>query len=194
MKGAHLINEEKIHIAPNVKIWPGVVLDAQAGSIVIEENSEIRANAVITGPVHIGKNCVVRTAADIRELTTLGPNTRVGGEISHSIFLGNANKQHHGFLGQSIIGEWANLGAGTTTSNLKNTYGTIRVPINGVDEESGQRFLGSFVGDHAKIGIGTYLSTGSVIGFGSHVITSRPPKFVPSFGWVTDKGVEPRRF
>ncbi|HEY4330398.1 MAG TPA: glucose-1-phosphate thymidylyltransferase, partial [Phycisphaerae bacterium] len=105
-------------------------------------------------------------------------------------FLGNGNKQHHGFLGQSIVGEWVNLGAGTTTSNVKNTYGTVKMPLNGVDESSGRQFLGSIIGDHAKLGIGTYLSTGSVVGFGSHIVAPRPPRFVPSFAWVTDKGIQ----
>jgi UDP-N-acetylglucosamine diphosphorylase/glucosamine-1-phosphate N-acetyltransferase len=184
--GAHLLSPENIHVALNAKIWPGVVLDAQGGPIIIEEGAEIRANAVITGPAHIGKNCVVRTAADVRELTSLGPNSRVGGEVMHSIFLGNSNKQHHGFVGQSIVGSWANLGAGTTTSNLKNTYGTIRVPIGGVEEESGQQFFGAIIGDHAKLGIGTYLSTGSVIGLASHILAPRPAKFIPSFAWLNE--------
>lgn len=189
MPGAHLLVPENIHLGRNVKVWPGAVLDAQNGPIIIEEGTEIRANAVLTGPVHVGRNCLVRTGADLRELCSLGPGTRVGGEVLHSIFLGYANKQHHGFVGQSIIGEWANLGAGTTTSNLKNTYGTIRVPINGIEEDTGTQFLGALIGDHAKLGIGTYLSTGSVIGFGSHVLAPRPPKFVPSFAWVDPERV-----
>ncbi len=185
----HLLAPENIHIAPGVKLYPGVVLDATNGPIIIETGTEIRAHAVITGPVHIGKNCLIRTLADIREDNSFGPGSRVGGEVLGSIFLGHANKQHHGFVGQSIVGQWANLGAGTTTSNLKNTYGTIRMPINGVDESTGKKFLGSLIGDHAKIGIGAYLSTGSVIGFASHATVSRPPKFVPSYAWVTDQGV-----
>ena len=189
LPGAHLLAPEKIHIARGVKIWPGAVLDAQNGPILIGEDTEIGANAVITGPVAFGAHCVIRTGADIREDSSFGPNSRVGGEIINSLFLGNANKQHHGFVGQTIVGEWANLGAGTTTSNLKNTYGNVKMPLTGADEASGRLFLGSLIADHAKLGIGTYLSTGSVIGFGSHVVVPRPPRFVPSFAWVTDKGV-----
>ena len=187
LPGAHLLNQEHIHLAKSVKVWPGAVLDAQAGPIIVGEETEIRANAVITGPTSIGPHCLIRTGADIREDCSFGPNSRVGGEIIHSIFLGNANKQHHGFLGQSIVGEWANLGAGTTTSNLKNTYGHVRMPINGTEESSNRQFLGSIIADHAKLGIGTYLSTGSVIGFASHVTVPRPPRFVPSFAWLTDE-------
>ncbi len=189
LPNANLLNPENIHLAKGVKIWPGAVLDAQLGPIIVGENTEIRANAVITGPTAIGTNCLIRTAADIREDCSFGPGSRVGGEIIHSIFLGNANKQHLGFLGQTIVGEWANLGAGTTTSNLKNTYGHIKMPLNGKEEPTGKQFLGSLIADHAKLGIGTYLSTGSVIGFASHVTTPRPPRFVPSFAWLTEKGI-----
>jgi UDP-N-acetylglucosamine diphosphorylase / glucose-1-phosphate thymidylyltransferase / UDP-N-acetylgalactosamine diphosphorylase / glucosamine-1-phosphate N-acetyltransferase / galactosamine-1-phosphate N-acetyltransferase len=194
MRGAHVLEERQVHLASGVKVWPGAVLDAQAGPIIVGEGTEIRANAVVTGPVGIGAHCVVRSHADIREDTTLGPGCRVGGEVIGSIFLGNVNKQHYGFAGQTLAGEWANLGAGTTTSNLKNTYGVVKVPVNGRDEPTGRLFMGAVIGDHAKLGIGTYLSTGSVVGFGSHVITSRPPRFVPSFAWVTDKGVARAEF
>jgi len=181
---------ENIHIAAGVVINPGVVLDARGGPILIGEKAEIKPNAVLTGPVAIGQRAVVRTLADIREGTAIGPGARVGGEVIGSIFLANSNKQHHGFVGQSIIGEWANLGAGTTTSNLKNTYGLVRMPINNTEEATGRQFLGAVVADHAKIGIGTYLSTGTVIGFSSHVTSPRPPKFIPSFAWVTPKGID----
>jgi UDP-N-acetylglucosamine diphosphorylase/glucosamine-1-phosphate N-acetyltransferase len=194
MPGAHLLHPAQIHLAEGVKIWPGAVLDAQAGPIIVGTGAEIRANSVITGPVSVGAHCVVRNLADIREETTLGPGSRVGGEINGTIFLGNANKQHHGFLGQTIVGEWANLGAGTTTSNVKNTYGTVKMPLNGTEEQSGRQFLGSVIGDHAKLGIGTYLSTGSVVGFASHVVVPRPPRFVPSFAWVTEKGTRRAEF
>ena len=194
MPGAHLLSPDNIHIGPEVKIFPGVVLDATNGPILLERGAEIHSNSVITGPACIGTGCIVRTGADIRECTTLGPNCRVGGEVVSSIFLGNSNKQHEGFVGQSVIGEWVNLGAGTITSNLKNTYGNIRVPINGIEQDSGLQFQGSIIGDHAKIGIGTCLTTGSVIGFSSHITVPRPPKFIPSFAWVTDKGIAPMDF
>jgi UDP-N-acetylglucosamine diphosphorylase/glucosamine-1-phosphate N-acetyltransferase len=187
--GAHLLAPEHIHIGRGVKIWAGAVLDAQQGPIIVEADAEIHAHAVITGPAYIGPRCVIRNHADIRENSTLGAASRVGGEIVNTLFLGNASKQHYGFLGQSIVGEWANLGAGTTASNLKNTYGTVRMTLNGHDEPTGRQFLGAIIADHAKFGIGTCLSTGSVIGFASHVIVPRPERFVPSFAWVTDKGV-----
>lgn len=190
LPGVYLINSQQIHLGRDVKIWPGAVLDAENGPIIVGQGTEIRAHAVITGPTVIGEHCVIRNFADIREECSIGPHCRVGGEINGSIFQGYANKQHHGFLGQSIIGEWANLGAGTTTSNVKNTYGTVRMPLNGREENTGRQFLGSVIGDHVKLGIGTYLSTGSVIGFASQVVVPRPPRFVPSFAWLTDKGMQ----
>jgi UDP-N-acetylglucosamine diphosphorylase/glucosamine-1-phosphate N-acetyltransferase len=190
MPGAHLLAPENIHLGRGVRVWPGAVLDAQAGPIIVQADTEIRANAVLTGPLFIGPHCLIRTGADIREDCSFGPNTRVGGEVIGSVFQGNANKQHHGFVGQSLIGEWANLGAGTTTSNLKNTYGAVKMPLNGQDEPTGRLFLGSLIADHAKLGIGTYLSTGSVVGFASHVVVPRPPRFVPSFAWLTEKGMD----
>jgi UDP-N-acetylglucosamine diphosphorylase/glucosamine-1-phosphate N-acetyltransferase len=190
LPGAHVLAPENIFLGQGVKVWPGAVLDAQNGPIIIEGGTEIRANAVLTGPTSVGPNCVIRTAADIRENCSLGAGSRVGGEMVNTIFLGNSSKQHYGFLGQSIIGEWVNIGAGTTASNLKNTYGTVRMTLHGKDETSGRQFLGSLIADHVKIGIGALLSTGSVIGFGSHVNMPRPARCVPSFAWVTEKGVE----
>lgn len=194
MPGAHLLVRENMHFGKGVRIWPGAVLDAQAGPILLGEGTEIRANAVLTGPLALGARCLVKAGADLHDACTLGPNSRVGGEISNTLFLGNGNKQHHGFVGNSIIGEWANLGAGTTTSNLKNTYGAVKMPLRGVDEPTGRMFLGSVIADHAKLGIGTYLSTGTVVGFASHVVVPRPPRFVPSFAWVTDSGLERAEF
>jgi len=185
----HQLAQQNIHIGRGVKLYPGVVLDAQEGPIILEAGVEIRAQAVITGPTYIGRHGVIRTAADIREDNHFGPGCRIGGEVIGSIILGHSNKQHLGFLGQSILGEWVNLGAGTTTSNLKNTYGTVRMAVNGVAEDSGRQFLGAVIGDHAKIGIGTYLSTGTLIGFASQVTVARPPKFVPSFAWLTSQGM-----
>jgi UDP-N-acetylglucosamine diphosphorylase/glucosamine-1-phosphate N-acetyltransferase len=114
----------------------------------------------------------------------------VGGEIETSIMMGYANKQHDGFLGHSYVAQWVNLGADTVTSDLKNTYGAIRVFINGIGMETGQRFVGSLIADHAKTGIGTILPTGCVIGVAANVFTpGAVPKFVPSFSWLTHEGM-----
>lgn len=187
---AHLLGANDIHIAPGTVVKPGVVLDAENGPIHIDRNVVVHPNVVIQGPCYIGPGVTIRPGAIIRENSSIGPVCRVGGEVGASIFQGYSNKQHDGFLGHSFVAEWVNLGADTITSNLKNTYGTIRVRLNGVNVESGQHFVGSFIGDHAKTGIGTILPTGGVIGVAANVFTqSVVPKFVPSFAWLTDDGV-----
>jgi UDP-N-acetylglucosamine diphosphorylase/glucosamine-1-phosphate N-acetyltransferase len=185
--GVHLLNADEIHIASGAVIKPGVVLDADEGPVYIDTGAEIQANAVIMGPAYVGPHSIVRPGALLRGGVTIGPVCKVGGEIDATIFQGYSNKQHYGFLGHSLVGEWVNLGAGTVTSDLKNTYGAIRVYINGVGVESGQHFIGSIIGDHSKTGIGTILPTGCVIGIASNVFRqSAVPKFVPSFAWLTE--------
>jgi UDP-N-acetylglucosamine diphosphorylase/glucosamine-1-phosphate N-acetyltransferase len=192
--GAHLLNPSAIHVAPGARIMPGVVLDAEHGPIHIDRDALVQPNAVVEGPCHVGPRSIIRPGAVLRAGTTIGPVCKVGGEIESSIIHGCSNKQHDGFLGHSYVGEWVNLGADTVTSDLKNTYGTIRVFINGVGVESGQRFVGSIIGDHAKTGIGTILPTGCVLGVASNVFTRGPvPKFVPSFAWLTDAGLQEYR-
>jgi len=188
--GVHLLNPTAIHVARGAVVKPGVVLDAEEGPIQIDEGARIEPNAVIQGPAHIGSQALVRPGTVIRPGSSIGPACRVGGEISLSVLHGYSNKQHNGFLGHSYVGEWVNLGADTVTSNLKNTYGTIRVYINGVGVESGQHFVGSIIADHAKTGIGTLLPTGAVVGVASNVlVASGVPKFVPSFAWLTEAGL-----
>jgi UDP-N-acetylglucosamine diphosphorylase/glucosamine-1-phosphate N-acetyltransferase len=189
--GAHLVNESAIGIGAGSRIKPGVVLDADDGPIVIGENVTVHANATVMGPCTIGHRCVIRPGAVIRGGTSLGPDSRVGGEIVCTIFQGRANKQHDGFLGHSYVGQWANLGADTVNSNLKNTYGPIKVPINGRLIDTGRTFVGAFIGDHVKTGIRTALPTGCVLGFASSIfVGGHAPKFVPSFCWLTDTGAQ----
>lgn len=187
---AHLVNGSEIYIGPGAKIKPGVVLDAENGPIHIDAGAQVQANAVIEGPCCIGRGSIVRAGASIRADTSIGPVCKVGGEIESSVIQGYSNKQHDGFLGHSFVAEWVNLGADTVTSDLKNTYGAIRASINGVPVETGHHFLGSIIGDHSKTGIGTILPTGCVIGIAANLFTHRyPPKFVPSFAWLTDAGL-----
>jgi hypothetical protein len=114
---------------------------------------------------------------------SIGEVARVHGEISSSIVLGHANKSHDGFVGHSYIGRWANLGAMTTTSNLKNTYGTVAMWTPEGARDTGLQFLGTLFGDHAKTGIGLPLTTGAVVGAGANVYDGMPPKFTPPFSW-----------
>jgi UDP-N-acetylglucosamine diphosphorylase/glucosamine-1-phosphate N-acetyltransferase len=114
----------------------------------------------------------------------IGEDCRVHGDVSTSVFFGHGNKGHEGFIGHSVVGRWANLGAGTTTSNLKNSYGAVKMWSPAGERDTGLTFLGSLIGDHAKLGIGTMLGTGTNVGAGANVFgTVRPPKRVPPFAW-----------
>ncbi len=159
----------------------------EKGNVRIEEGVEIEPCAVLDarqGPIYIGRGTIVRAGATLKGPLSIGPGCRVGGEVVHSIFHGYSNKAHYGFIGHSYIGEWVNLGAGTTNSNLKNNYGTVKVIVNGREVDTGQQFMGCFVGDFAKTGIGTLITTGAVIGVGANVFGGGvTPKFVPSFSW-----------
>lgn len=192
--GAHLVDPLHVHIARGARVKPGAVLDAENGPIYLAEDVLIEPNAVLQGPCYVGPKSIVRPGAVIKAGTTIGPVCRVGGEIDTTIIHGFSNKQHDGFLGHSYLGTWVNLGADTVTSNVKNTYGTIRVSINGQGVETGKHFVGSIIGDHAKTGIGSILPTGCVIGVMASLFTHRSaPRFLPSFGWLTDEGLVPTR-
>jgi UDP-N-acetylglucosamine diphosphorylase/glucosamine-1-phosphate N-acetyltransferase len=163
-------------------IEPGVVFDVRQGSVVMEEGSEIRHGTRLEGPLYVGGGTRV-LGGHIRH-SVLGPECRVHGEVASSVFLGYANKSHDGFVGHSVIGQWVNLGAGTTTSNLKNTYGLVRLEVNRERIETGRLNLGTLFGDHAKTAIGTMLATGTVVSTGANVFgTPTPPRHVPPFAW-----------
>ncbi len=190
--GVHFLNHGEICVSPGARVKSGVVLDAESGPIHIDRDAVIQPNAVIEGPCYVGPRSVVRPGAVLREGTSIGPVCKVGGEIEGTIFQGFSNKQHDGFLGHSFVGEWANLGADTISSDLKNTYGTIRVSLNGVGVETGKHFLGAIIADHAKTGIGTILPTGCILGLAANVFCRAPiPKFVPSYAWLSDEGMTP---
>jgi UDP-N-acetylglucosamine diphosphorylase/glucosamine-1-phosphate N-acetyltransferase len=186
----HIVSPENVHIGESTKIKPGVVIDAEEGPVWIDDHVTISPNAVLQGPCCIGPGSLIQTSAIVRENTSIGPVCKIGGEIEASIIHGYSNKQHYGFFGHSYVGEWVNIGAGATNSDLKNTYGTIKVSLDGRDEiETGLIFVGLTLGDHTKVGINVCFPTGAVVGTVSSVIVSHyPPKFVPSFCWLTDSG------
>ncbi len=194
-RGVHIIGDvSKIHIGAGAIVQPGCVLDVSGGPIIIAPGAQVKWSQ-IQGPVFIGQNCVI-DGARLRPGTSLGPNCKVGGEVSASIFQSRVNKAHDGFVGHTWASRWVNFGAGATTSNLKNTYGTIRFQRDcQTTIETGAQFLGSLIGDHTKIGIGQYLTTGSHIGaccniFGGGVA----PKYIPSFSWGGIAGWQEYRF
>lgn len=162
-------------------VEPGVVFDVRHGTVVIERGAEVRSGTRLEGPCYVGPGA--RVVGGFVRTSVLGPRSVVRGEVSTSVFNGYANKAHDGFVGHSVIGNWVNLGAGTTTSNLKNTYGTVRLNVDGQVIDTGRQMLGSLIGDHAKTAIGTMLSTGSVIGAGASVFGDGLGKFVAPLSW-----------
>jgi UDP-N-acetylglucosamine diphosphorylase / glucose-1-phosphate thymidylyltransferase / UDP-N-acetylgalactosamine diphosphorylase / glucosamine-1-phosphate N-acetyltransferase / galactosamine-1-phosphate N-acetyltransferase len=190
----HLVHDENVWIAPNVKIEPGVVLDGSRGPVMLAPGCSIGANSVIKGPCYIGPATQVKPLTVIHAGTTLGPVCKVGGEVNNSILTGYTNKAHDGYVGDSFLGEWVNLGAGSTTSNLRNTYSSVKIKIGGRETDTGRRTMGALIGDHSKTAIGTRLMTGAYVGYCSMIATSQfAPTFVPSFSFLTDKGREEYR-
>lgn len=187
-EGVHIVDRPNVHVGPGSVIKPGVVLDASEGPIYIGDDVKVEANAVIIGPSYIGDGTKVQAQALIRENCSIGSVCKVGGEIEDCILHSYSNKQHHGFLGHSYVGQWVNMGAGTTNSDLKNTYGQVRVQFGPRQIDTGEIFVGACIADHSKTGINVSLSTGAMMGFSSNVfVSSTPPKFIPSFAWLTDQ-------
>lgn len=190
----HLVNEDDVWLADEVKLSPGCVLDAGNGPVVIDSHASVGANAVIEGPCYIGPHSTIAPLTFLRPGCSIGPLCKIGGEVSNSIVLGYSNKGHEGYMGDSYLGRWVNFGAGTITSNLKNTYGEITVKMADREIRTGRRFLGSLIGDHTKTSVGTRLMTGSYIGFCCMLAGSDcAPRFMPSMTFWTDKGLEPYR-
>ncbi len=169
------------------------ILNAEKGPIYIGKDAEIQEGSIIRGPFALGDESVVALGAKMRGDITVGPNCKVGGEISNSILFGNSNKGHEGYLGNSILGEWCNLGADTNTSNLKNDYGMVKqwnyAENNYAD--TGRQFVGLVMGDHSKAGINTMFNTGTVVGVSANIFGGDfPPKHVPSFTWGGAAGLD----
>lgn len=173
---------DRLLIDPSARIDPMVVADTTDGPVVIGPGAVVRAFTRLEGPCAVGPGTRL-LGATIRGGTTLGPQCRVGGEVECSILHGYGNKAHDGFLGHSYVGEWANLSAGTTTADLRNDYRPVGVVVNGSLVPTGLTKVGSFVGDHAKTGLGVLLNCGSVIGpFACLLPTGRfAPREVPAF-------------
>ena len=162
-------------------VEPGVVFDVRQGAVVLEEGVQVRSGTRLEGPLFVGPGTQLLGGA-IRH-SAIGPYCRVHGEVASSVFTGYANKSHDGFLGHSVVGQWVNLGAGTITSNLKNTYGEVRLDLPGGRLPTGRTNLGTLFGDHVKTAIGTLLATGSVLGTGANVLGAPVPRWVPPFAW-----------
>jgi UDP-N-acetylglucosamine diphosphorylase/glucosamine-1-phosphate N-acetyltransferase len=180
--GATIVGNEAVFIEEGAEIGPQVVLDASAGPILVRKGAAVAPFTHLIGPMAVGRDSQV--LGDRVATSSIGDHCKVRGEFSNTIVLGHSNKGHAGFVGHSYLGRWVNLGALTTTSNLKNTYGPIQLWTPSGVKSTGQQFLGTLFGDHVKTGIGTMLSTGTLIGAGASVFGSNtPPKVIPPFAW-----------
>ncbi|MDO5977727.1 GlmU family protein [Flavivirga spongiicola] len=168
-----------------------VTLNASTGPIYIGENTEIMEGTTIRGSFALCEHAVVKMAAKIYGPTTVGPYSKVGGEIKNSVLFANSNKGHEGYLGNSVLGEWCNMGADTNTSNLKNNYAEVRLWNYETEgfAKIGSQFCGLMMGDHSKCGINTMFNTGTVVGVSANIFGSGFPRnFVPSFSWGGNSG------
>ncbi|MFQ5537467.1 MAG: putative sugar nucleotidyl transferase [Gemmatimonadota bacterium] len=172
----------ELSMAHDAEIDPGVVVDTRDGPIRLDSGVRVEGPARLVGPLFVGPGSVVLGGTVAR--SSLGPVCRVRGEVTDSVFLGFDNKAHDGYMGHAILGQWVNLGAATTNSDLKNNYGTVRVWTLEGEVDTGLLKVGCFLGDHVKTGIGTLLNTGTVVGAGSNLFGGvMPPKAVPPFSW-----------
>lgn len=157
------------------------------GPVYIGKDAKVMEGSRVRGPFMMGEGAVLKMNAKIYGATVLGPYCKVGGEVSNSVFQGYSNKGHDGYLGNSVIGYWCNLGADTNTSNLKNNYSSVKV-YSYLEQDyvnSNRQFVGTLMGDHCKTGINTMLNTGTVLGVNVNIVGGDfPPKFIPSFSWV----------
>ncbi len=185
-----LINESDIWVHPSAVIFPGSVIDASLGPVILDKNVIIKPMAYLEGPLYLGEGNVVEPMTKFKGANSIGPGCKLGGEINQVIIQGRTNKVHDGHLGDAYLGEWVNLGAGTTNSNLKNNYSNVSVMVNGTLRDTGSKHIGCFLGDHVKTAIRTIINTGTVIGTGSNIATKGfPPKTISPFSWCVGEKI-----
>jgi len=179
--GVTVLGSGTVWAEAGAQLEPHSVFDTSGGSILLRAGARVQAFSRVQGPCYVGHGTTIsggRVGG-----SALGDTCKVNGEVSACVFVGHANKGHDGFVGHSILGRWVNLGAGTTTSNLKNTYGAVALWTPEGVRDTGLQFLGTLFGDHVKTGIGLRLTTGCVLGAGANVVDQMPPKVVAPFAW-----------
>lgn len=187
-----VVNPKKIFIEEGAKVEFSI-LNASTGSIYIGKDSEVMEGCKIRGPFALCEHGGLKMDAKIYSATTVGPHCKVGGEVSNVVFFSYSNKGHDGFMGNSVVGEWCNIGADTNNSNLKNTYEEVKLWNYRTErfERTGLTFCGLMMGDHSKCGINTMFNTGTVVGVAANIFGSGFPRnFVPSFAWGGAQGFE----
>jgi UDP-N-acetylglucosamine diphosphorylase/glucosamine-1-phosphate N-acetyltransferase len=193
--GARLVGSERTHVGAGAVVRAGAVVSADAGPVWIGEGAVVEENAVVRGPCYLGPKATVKAAARV-DGSAVGHGSKVGGEVHASVVHSLSSKAHDGYLGNSYLGRWCNLGADTNTSNLKNDYGEVTV-WDAVAQDfvpSGRQFVGLLMGDHSKCSINTMFNTGTVVGVFCNLFGSGfPPRHVPSFAWGGADGLVPYR-
>ena len=184
-KTNQVINPKNIFLEKGAKV-ECAILNASSGPIYIGKDAEVMEGSIIRGPFSLGDHSQIKMGAKIYGPTTVGPESKVGGEVNNSVIFGYSNKAHDGFLGNSVIGEWCNIGADSNNSNLKNNYAPVRL-WNYHDEKfetTGLTFCGLIMGDHSKCGINTMFNTGTVVGVSANIFGAGFPRnFIPDFSW-----------
>ena len=176
-------NQSLLYVAPGVRIWPNVVISTEIGPVFLDRDTVIRPGSFVEGPCYVGPGTVI-DGAMVRPGCSFGPMCRIGGEVEASVFQGFSNKHHDGFIGHSFIGEWVNLGALTTNSDLKNAYEPVRVFFDSKPVDTGLLKVGCFIGDHVKTAIGTLLNSGTRVGsFANWFEPGLSPREIPAFAW-----------
>ncbi|MEM1002246.1 MAG: GlmU family protein [Bacteroidota bacterium] len=189
-KTVNVFGEHPLFVEAGAKL-EYVTLNTTNGPIYIGKNAEVMEGSIIRGPFALCEDSTVKLGAKIYGPTTIGPHSKIGGEVNNSILMGYSNKGHDGFLGNSVLGEWCNLGADSNTSNLKNNYAEVRLWDYQTEgfAKTGLQFCGLMMGDHSKCGINTMFNTGTVVGVSANIFGSGFPRnFVPSFSWGGSKG------
>ena len=184
-KSVNVIAPENVFIEEGAKL-EFVTLNASSGPIYIGKNAEIMEGSVVRGPLALCENAQIKMAAKVYGATTVGPYSRIGGEVKNAVLFAYSNKGHDGFLGDSVLGEWCNIGADSNNSNLKNNYEEVRLWSYETEgfAKTGLQFCGLMMGDHSKCGINTMFNTGTVVGVSANIFGSGFPRnFVPSFSW-----------
>jgi UDP-N-acetylglucosamine diphosphorylase/glucosamine-1-phosphate N-acetyltransferase len=194
-KSNNVLKAENIFIEEGARV-ECAFLYAADGYIYIGKDAEVMEGAMVRGSFSLGEGSQLRMGSKVYGPTTIGPHCRIGGEITRSVLFAHSNKAHDGFLGDSVIGEWCNLGAGTNNSNLKNNYSSVKM-WNYKEEafiSTGLQFCGLMMGDHSKCSISTMFNTGTVVGVSANIFGHGfPPKFVPSFSWGGSDGFDTYR-
>lgn len=182
--GVHRIGDAPVILGQRVDIEPTVLMDTRSGPIALADGVSVRGPARLTGPLYVGTDSTLLGGSV--SASFIGPACKIRGEVERCVFLGYDNKAHDGYLGNAYVGQWVNLGALTTNSDLKNNYGEIRIRTSTGEVSTGLMKVGCFLGDHVKTGIGTLINTGTVVGAGSNLFGGEmPPKYVPPFRWGT---------